>query len=319
MSILEYSTACMGRSSTAGIPSTASSMHLKQWLSRVTSLLVDKNLDLRKRASEALEAVYRDVDAHTVVAFAHHSTGAEGLNGPSTLSSLSSQPQQQQQQQQHGSDPAAQARLLSLLAHRLASAPSDDTLLQLADLAGQAILPAVLVCEADASKEVMLAASHAVACLVLAAPPQRVIDILSAMLPSSPPLATSHPHSQPLSTPQGGSHPGLVVQNALDAEERGEVACAACRCVQRVAHSISAEELGPRIALDLLPGLVRACDHVRADVRKAAVFAIAEMWHKMGDASFAVHLAKLNQQQQHLVSWAYERIRLAASARPPPQ
>mmetsp|Transcript_29525 Transcript_29525/g.76574 ORF Transcript_29525/g.76574 Transcript_29525/m.76574 type:complete len:663 (-) Transcript_29525:559-2547(-) len=279
----------------------------------------------------------------------------------------------QQQQQQHGSDPAAQARLLSLLTHRLASAPSDDTLLQLADLAGQvgpgpwesvfgsllpslvhrvcvspcaahrelamvlvhrlashqpqllrapstlqAVLPAVLVCEADASKEVMLAASHAVACLVLAAPPQRVLDILSAMLPPSPPLANSHPHSQPSSNPQGGIQPGLV-QNALDAEDRGEVACAACRCVQRIAHSISAEELGPRVALDLLPGLVRACDHVRADVRKAAVFAIAEMWHKMGDASFSVHLAKLNQQQQHLVSWAYERIRLAASTRPLPQ
>lgn len=34
----------------------------------------------------------------------------------------------------------------------------------------------------------------------------------------------------------------------------GEVACAACRCVQRVAHSTTAEELGPRIALDLMPG-----------------------------------------------------------------
>jgi hypothetical protein len=38
----------------------------------------------------------------------------------------------------------------------------------------QALLPAVLSCEADASKEVILAASHAVACLVLAAPPQKV-------------------------------------------------------------------------------------------------------------------------------------------------
>ena len=67
------------------------------------------------------------------------------------------------------------------------------------------------------------------------------------------------------------------------------------------------------MALDLLPGLVHACDHVRADVRKAAVFAIAEMWHKLGDAGFSVHLAKLSQQQQHLVSWAYERIKHAAA------
>lgn len=52
----------------------------RQWLSRVTSLLLDKNGDLRKRASEAIEALYFDVDAHTVVAFAHHSTGAEGVS-----------------------------------------------------------------------------------------------------------------------------------------------------------------------------------------------------------------------------------------------
>jgi len=52
----------------------------RQWLSRVTGLLVDKNGDLRKRASEAVEAVYHDVDAHTVVAFAQHSTGAEGVS-----------------------------------------------------------------------------------------------------------------------------------------------------------------------------------------------------------------------------------------------
>eukprot|EP00983_Pelagomonas_calceolata_P040682 1137726-Pelagomonas_calceolata.AAC.5 len=73
----------------------------------------------------------------------------------------------------------------------------------------------------------MLAASHAVACLVLAAPPQRVLDILSAMLPPSPPLANSHPHSQPSSNPQGGIQPGLV-QNALDAEDRGECALRVC-------------------------------------------------------------------------------------------
>lgn len=33
-----------------------------------------------------------------------------------------------------------------------------------------------------------------------------------------------------------------------------------------------------------MTGLLRACDHVRADVRKAAVFAIAEMWFRLGDA-----------------------------------
>ena len=46
----------------------------------MTSLLLDKNGELRKRASEAVESLYFDVDAHTVVAFAHHSTGAEGVS-----------------------------------------------------------------------------------------------------------------------------------------------------------------------------------------------------------------------------------------------
>jgi len=51
----------------------------RQWLSRVSSLLVDKNIDLRRRATEAVESVYMDVDAHTVVHYAQHSTGAEGV------------------------------------------------------------------------------------------------------------------------------------------------------------------------------------------------------------------------------------------------
>jgi len=59
------------------------------------------------------------------------------LTFSSTNSSSGSSAAQQQQQQQQQTDPAAQARLLSLLTHRLANAPSDDTLLQLADLAGQ--------------------------------------------------------------------------------------------------------------------------------------------------------------------------------------
>lgn len=189
----------------------------------------------------------------------------------------------------------------------------------------QALLPTVLACEADPSKEVMLAASHAVACVVLAAPPQKVIDILSAMLPSSneaaaasaaaggalpPPLLLPYGHA-PLQGNSGGS--------TADAGAAGEVVCAACRCVQRLAHCAPAEELEPRVALDLLPGLVRACDHARADVRKAAVFALAEMWHKLGDARFSEHLARLGQQQHHLVSWAYERIKNASLLASQPQ
>jgi len=51
------------------------------------------------------------------------------VNGHSSAASTSST--------QYPSDPSAQARLLSLLTHRLASAPSGDSLQQLADLAGQ--------------------------------------------------------------------------------------------------------------------------------------------------------------------------------------
>ena len=50
---------------------------MRQWLSRVVPLLGDKNADVRRRASEAVETVYRLVDAGAVAAYAAHATGAE--------------------------------------------------------------------------------------------------------------------------------------------------------------------------------------------------------------------------------------------------
>lgn len=72
------------------------------------------------------------------------------------------------------------------------------------------------------------------------APALQELDILSAMLP--PAATTAHAFGG------DGSHAAAL------AAEGGEVACAACRCVQRMAHAMQPDELEPRVALDLLPG-----------------------------------------------------------------
>ncbi len=56
-------------------------MQLRQWLSRVVPLLGDKNADVRRRATEAVEAVYKVMDAGAVVAYASFATGAEMVSG----------------------------------------------------------------------------------------------------------------------------------------------------------------------------------------------------------------------------------------------
>lgn len=54
------------------------------WLNKVTPLLNDKNADLKKRAAQAVESVYRNMDGNVVWNYAQHSTGADGVGVPLT-------------------------------------------------------------------------------------------------------------------------------------------------------------------------------------------------------------------------------------------
>ena len=58
--------------------------------------------------------------------------------------------------------------------------------------------------------------------------------------------------------------------------------------ISNLVHRMEAEELAPRVPVDLLPGLTRCMEHTRVDVRKAAVFAVAELWHKLGDERWVI-------------------------------
>jgi hypothetical protein len=64
----------------------------------------------------------------------------------------------------------------------------------------------------------------------------------------------------------------------------GDVLCAAIRCLQQAARRSTARELGPRAPVDLLPGLFAAYAHPRADVRKAVVLCLVELWVVVGEA-----------------------------------
>lgn len=113
----------------------------------------------------------------------------------------------------------------------------------------------------------MLAANHALDAVVSVAPHHRLLDLLSAMLPAHNEFAVDR---------------RLLSDEELEAA--GEYTCAVCRAVQRVVHGMPASELATRVPVDLLPGLLATYEHPRADVRKASVFALAEIWHVLGDA-----------------------------------
>ncbi|GFH07829.1 uncharacterized protein HaLaN_02689 [Haematococcus lacustris] len=464
LSILEYGAAHIGRQCPAGIPSTNSTL-LKQWLSRLAPLLTDKSVELRKKATEAVEAAQINVDAQAVHSFAQFCSGAEGIALRRVLSSLDARyrndsqpaapdtpgaapaPATQQKPQPlavspnagnawgsgapgapastaHLSSAAAKTSPLALpRSHPLAltedptafdtcdatvtatvgpraaytasdymtpykadpakvacigpladpalpktSLPTVRTVSDPGELlpardqglllvagptssisaagstqppsllghhgtaaweAGFPALLAVLTSKAiassdagiremvmvlieklsaqhgvlvqptpaidvlmqcvltalqDTSKEVELAAADALRTLVLAAPAKQLLDVLAALLPSSP---------------------------SPEMQAGGDRLCALCRALQRVFKSKAAPAMLARLQADLLPGLLLCADHQRVDVRKAAVFALAQAWHSIGDERFAVVVPSLSQSHGHLVRWAVGKLRAA--------
>ncbi|KAJ9519960.1 hypothetical protein QJQ45_014686 [Haematococcus lacustris] len=236
-------------------------------------------------------------------------------------------------------EPGAQVRMLSLLTHRLSSHVTHETMAQLIDAVGKyctaaweagfpallavltskaiassdagiremvmvlieklsaqhgvlvqptpaidALMQCVLTALQDTSKEVELAAADALRTLVLAAPAKQLLDVLAALLPSSP---------------------------SPEMQAGGDRLCALCRALQRVFKSKAAPAMLARLQADLLPGLLLCADHQRVDVRKAAVFALAQAWHSIGDERFAVVVPSLSQSHGHLVRWAVGKLRAA--------
>ncbi|GFH08045.1 uncharacterized protein HaLaN_02944, partial [Haematococcus lacustris] len=236
-------------------------------------------------------------------------------------------------------EPGAQVRMLSLLTHRLSSHVTHETMAQLIDAVGKyctaaweagfpallavltskaiassdagiremvmvlieklsaqhgvlvqptpaidALMQCVLTALQDTSKEVELAAADALRTLVLAAPAKQLLDVLAALLPSS---------------------------LSPEMQAGGDRLCALCRALQRVFKSKAAPAMLARLQADLLPGLLLCADHQRVDVRKAAVFALAQAWHSIGDERFAVVVPSLSQSHGHLVRWAVGKLRAA--------
>ena len=57
----------------------------RQWLRVLCTLLNDKNLELRRAATEAAEALYLLVDAALVSSYASYATGPEAVSVPCTV------------------------------------------------------------------------------------------------------------------------------------------------------------------------------------------------------------------------------------------
>jgi CLIP-associating protein 1/2 len=51
----------------------------------------------------------------------------------------------------------------------------------------------------------------------------------------------------------------------------------------------------------LVPALVRALQHARADIRKGVVFCLVEIWIKVGDELMRPYLGGLTDSQQRLL------------------
>ncbi|GAX84118.1 hypothetical protein CEUSTIGMA_g11541.t1, partial [Chlamydomonas eustigma] len=75
--VLEYACCHIGQGRPASVPANASL--IKQWLRLLCSLLSDKNLELRRAATEATESLYILVDPALVTSYASYATGPEAL------------------------------------------------------------------------------------------------------------------------------------------------------------------------------------------------------------------------------------------------
>lgn len=162
--------------------------------------------------------------------------------------------------------------------------------------------------------QVVLAASQAMAALVSAAPAHKMLDVLTLMLPPHVPITgdthdlevggsklvsvcrcvqlVAHDMQASLRTTPCAPNRRDVLHVPLGTCTITGYSMACCRPVVTAAFDLNcmqADELAVRVPRDLMPGLKAMYNHVRADVRKSSVFAIAEIWVKLG-SDRCVHL-----------------------------
>lgn len=104
--------------------------------------------------------------------------------------------------------------------------------------------------------QVAVAADRALGALILAVSPHRLLPFLHELL---------------LLQESTSAHAGM-----------DDVLCAVCSAIQRTLHNMPHGMMSSEAASRLLPGLLACAEHVRVDVRKASVFAVAEMWLALG-------------------------------------
>ncbi|KAI8476813.1 MAG: clasp N terminal-domain-containing protein [Monoraphidium minutum] len=238
------------------------------------------------------------------------------------------------------SDPAGQARHLTVLVHRLQSRAGEDVLGELAacaESAGQEawdanfskVLLAALAATKHASERVREAAFALVRQLALHQPGQfgPVLDVVVQPLllgcadPSREVLMAAHQALEALVDAMPPARSLDILRLKLPSADAvhsgtavdGDVLCAAIRCVQRAAARAPPAELAALAPGALLPGLFAAFQHPRPDVRKVVVFALVDLWMLVGDG-LTPHLSSLSTSQLKLLTIYYNRAQVTRAA-----
>eukprot|EP00798_Chlamydomonas_sp_ICE-L_P015142 gene15142-21202_t len=102
--VMEFGATQLGHGRAAGAPTNHA--HLRQWLARVVPLMGDKNADIKKRASEAVEAVYCHIDADAVLSYAGLATAAELVHLKRLISCIHEQLNHNQMREGEGGEAA---------------------------------------------------------------------------------------------------------------------------------------------------------------------------------------------------------------------
>eukprot|EP00798_Chlamydomonas_sp_ICE-L_P002324 gene2324-8616_t len=78
VAVLDFGASQLGRGRPAGVPKNQN--QLRQWLTRVVPLMNDKNAEVKRKAVEAVETVYCNIDEDAVLLYAAHASGTEMLS-----------------------------------------------------------------------------------------------------------------------------------------------------------------------------------------------------------------------------------------------
>ncbi|KAK9843845.1 hypothetical protein WJX81_008697 [Elliptochloris bilobata] len=147
------------------------------------------------------------------------------------------------------------------------------------------LLPSLLLTACDPAREVALATDEALAAVAAHAPADACLPSLLACLPRQGHAPDPNP----------------------------EPTQAAVRTLARVLRRMPAGEAAAALQPDLLPRLFQAFAHPAADVRKAVVFCLVDLWGVLGEA-LEPQLAPLAPSQRRLVAIYVERAAQRPSA-----